>query len=74
MADLRKEYSASGLEDGSLPHDPMPLFRQWLEEAVNAQVRCLRACVPACMHAWGWEELVWEGGDVDDDDVDAEEG
>lgn len=39
VADLRKEYSASGLEEGALPGDPFPLFRQWLEEAVNAQVR-----------------------------------
>jgi hypothetical protein len=38
VADLRKEYSASGLEEAQLPNDPFPLFRQWLEEAVNAQV------------------------------------
>lgn len=39
MADLRKEYSAVGLEEAALPQDPFPLFRQWLEEAVGAQVR-----------------------------------
>jgi pyridoxamine 5'-phosphate oxidase len=48
VADLRKEYSASGLEEAELPKDPFPLFRQWLEEAVNAQVRF--ACMPRLGH------------------------
>ena len=48
VADLRKEYSASGLEEAALPKDPFPLFRQWLEEAVGAQVRSV------CQLYWTW--------------------
>lgn len=53
VADLRKEYSASGLEEAALPRDPFPLFRRWLEEAVSAQVGG-----PAGM---GWGGLGWSG-------------
>lgn len=51
VADLRKEYSASGLEEAALPRDPFPLFRRWLEEAVSAQVR------PSVVVAWHCERV-----------------
>jgi pyridoxamine 5'-phosphate oxidase len=38
VADLRKEYSASGLEEREVPSEPLTLFRRWLDEAVAAQV------------------------------------
>lgn len=38
VADLRKEYSASGLEEDEVPSEPLTLFRRWLDEAVAAQV------------------------------------
>ncbi|GAB5032203.1 pyridoxamine 5-phosphate oxidase [Nannochloropsis oceanica] len=38
VADLRKEYSASGLEEHEVPSEPMTLFRRWLDEAVAAKV------------------------------------
>lgn len=38
VADLRKEYSASGLEEDDVSSEPLTLFRRWLDEAVAAQV------------------------------------
>ncbi len=38
VADLRKEYSAVGLEEATVPPEPFALFRQWLDEAVQAKV------------------------------------
>jgi len=38
VADLRKEYSSSGLEEDEVPSEPLTLFRRWLDEAVAAQV------------------------------------
>jgi len=38
VADLRKEYSASGLVEENMPSEPLSVFRQWLDEAVAAQV------------------------------------
>jgi pyridoxamine 5'-phosphate oxidase len=35
---LRKEYSASGLDELNLPENPMNLFVKWLNEAVDAKV------------------------------------
>ncbi|EME32671.1 pyridoxamine 5'-phosphate oxidase isoform 2 [Galdieria sulphuraria] len=39
VASLREEYSSTGLDESTLTEDPFTLFRQWLEEAVAAQVR-----------------------------------
>ena len=33
IADMRKEYSAQGLDDGTVPAEPFELFTKWFEEA-----------------------------------------
>jgi pyridoxamine 5'-phosphate oxidase len=38
VSELRKRYTKGGLADEELPEEPMPLFKKWLEEAVNAEV------------------------------------
>jgi pyridoxamine 5'-phosphate oxidase len=38
VADLRKKYTKGGLLEENLPDEPMELFRQWLKEAVEAEV------------------------------------
>lgn len=39
VASLREEYSTTGLDEADLTDNPFVLFRQWLEEAVAAQVK-----------------------------------
>lgn len=36
---LRKEYSATGLLEETMPDDPIALFKQWLTEAIAAKIR-----------------------------------
>ena len=38
LADIRKEYTKSGLRENELPDDPLSLFSQWLQEAIDAEV------------------------------------
>jgi pyridoxamine 5'-phosphate oxidase len=38
VADLRKEYSARGLDESTVPDNPYILFKSWFEEACDANV------------------------------------
>lgn len=38
IADLRENYTRGGLREEDLSDDPVDLFRQWLDEAVNSEV------------------------------------
>lgn len=38
LADIRQEYTKSGLRENELPDDPLSLFSQWLQEAIDAEV------------------------------------
>lgn len=38
IADIRQEYTKSGLRENELPDDPLLLFSQWLQEAIDAKV------------------------------------
>lgn len=36
LADIRQEYVKGGLRENQMPGDPFILFRQWLQEAIDA--------------------------------------
>ena len=38
LADIRQEYTRSGLRENELPGDPLSLFSRWLQEAIDAEV------------------------------------
>lgn len=38
LADMRKSYERGGLDEAQAPADPLPLFRQWFDEALADQV------------------------------------
>ncbi len=38
LANIRQEYTKSGLKESDLPADPLTLFEKWLNEAVEAKV------------------------------------
>ncbi len=38
LANIRQEYTKGGLREASLPEDPLLLFSQWLQEAIDAKV------------------------------------
>ena len=38
IADIRQEYTKSGLRESELPCDPRSLFSRWLQEAIDANV------------------------------------
>lgn len=38
LANIRQEYTKSGLKESDLPADPFTLFEKWLNEAVEAKV------------------------------------
>ena len=38
LAGIRQEYTKGGLGESELPDDPLLLFSQWLQEAINAQL------------------------------------
>jgi pyridoxamine 5'-phosphate oxidase len=38
MADLRRDYKARALGEADAPADPFTLYRQWLDEAVRAEL------------------------------------
>ena len=38
IADIRQEYSKSGLRESERPGDPLSLFSRWLQEAIDANV------------------------------------
>jgi pyridoxamine 5'-phosphate oxidase len=45
LARLRREYSAAGLAEPDLPSSPLPLWRQWLADAVAAELAEANAMV-----------------------------
>src|SRR3954464_8466532 len=45
LARLRREYESVGLEETSLPADPMELFHAWLAEAAAAALAEVNAMV-----------------------------
>lgn len=53
VSELRKRYTKGGLADDELPDEPMPLFKKWLEEAVNAEVPEPNAMALATVSAAG---------------------
>lgn len=38
VADMRKEYSAKGLDEIDMPKEPMKLFQQWFDEACSSKM------------------------------------
>lgn len=38
LSNIRKEYTKSGLKEKDLPENPLLLFKQWLNEAITAEV------------------------------------
>lgn len=38
LANIRQEYTKGGLREAQLPDNPLSLFDQWLQEAINAKV------------------------------------
>ena len=38
LAGIRQEYTKGGLRESQLPNDPLLLFAQWLQEAIDAEV------------------------------------
>ena len=38
IADIRQEYSKSGLRESELPGDPLSFFSRWLQEAIDSNV------------------------------------
>ena len=50
IADIRQEYSKSGLRESELPGDPLSLFSRWLQEAIDANVEEPTAVIV-------WQEL-----------------
>ena len=38
IAQLRKSYGRAELNEASTPANPLELFAQWLQEAINAQL------------------------------------
>src|SRR3954447_4066803 len=45
LAQLRREYEAIGLDEGSLPDEPLALFREWLSDAAAAALAEVNAMV-----------------------------
>src|SRR5947208_17054239 len=45
LAQLRREYEAIGLDERSLPADPLALFREWLSDAAAAALAEVNAMV-----------------------------
>lgn len=38
LAGIRQEYTKGGVRESQLPNDPLLLFAQWLQEAIDAEV------------------------------------
>lgn len=50
---LRREYEAAGLEEAQLPDDPMVLFHEWLQCAIDAALAEANAMVVSTVDASG---------------------
>jgi pyridoxamine 5'-phosphate oxidase len=53
LARLRREYETAGLDEASLPADPMRLFHDWLRDAAEAKLAEVNAMVVASVGADG---------------------
>mmetsp|Transcript_34255 Transcript_34255/g.45283 ORF Transcript_34255/g.45283 Transcript_34255/m.45283 type:complete len:278 (+) Transcript_34255:49-882(+) len=54
VADFRKEYGSTGLDESKMPKSPFDQFQQWFDEAVQSEVlepnaMCLSTADPATM-------------------------
>lgn len=38
ISNIRREYTLGGLKESDVPEAPLPLFEQWLQEAISAKV------------------------------------
>lgn len=53
LRDLRHEYAARGLAESDLDPDPISMFRQWMDEAIDAGIGEPNAMVVATVSAEG---------------------
>jgi pyridoxamine 5'-phosphate oxidase len=53
LAAMRREYADAGLDEASLPPDPIALWRQWLEAAQSAAIAEVNAMVLSTVDAEG---------------------
>src|SRR3954449_6863540 len=53
LAQLRREYEAIGLDERSLPAEPLALFREWLSDAAAAALAEVNAMVVSTVGASG---------------------
>lgn len=53
LAALREEYTLGGLSEEGLPSDPVPLLRQWMDDAIAADLRDPTAMVLSTVSATG---------------------
>ncbi len=53
LADLRREYTKTGLDDGMMPDSPLPLFEDWIRTAAEAGILEPNAMVLATADAGG---------------------
>ncbi|HAQ27840.1 MAG TPA: pyridoxamine 5'-phosphate oxidase, partial [Pseudomonas sp.] len=37
LADMRRDYTRDGLSEANAPDDPLSLFRQWFDDAVQTE-------------------------------------
>ncbi len=38
LSDIRREYTRGGLRRNDLPDEPLPLFKKWLQQAIDAKI------------------------------------
>ncbi len=53
ISDMRRQYSAGSLSDSDLTPTPLPLFKQWLDDAINANIPDPTAMTVATVNADG---------------------
>src|SRR4051794_9060326 len=53
LARLRREYESAGLDEATLPSDPMALFHAWLADAADAALAEVNAMVVSTVAADG---------------------
>ncbi len=53
LADLRREYTKNGLDEGTMPEGPLPLFEDWIKTAAEADLPEPNAMVLATVNTEG---------------------
>ncbi|MBD3587315.1 pyridoxamine 5'-phosphate oxidase [Salinimonas sp. HHU 13199] len=53
ISDMRRQYSAGSLSESDLTPTPLPLFKQWLDDAINASIPDPTAMTVATVNADG---------------------